>query len=497
MIRLCTLMAFYFFLLQSCHKTEVIFDNEVDRNLELTPILVINDKNCSYDHQTKTLSYPISDTSINQFSPKIEFQNIAEVFFNGNKLINGENYNLGNIDVNNKIPFTIKARETTEQFFLRFTSLPIIQIATANTIVDEPKNLAKLTINHTDANQNLEEYFIGIEFRGNFSQSFDKKSFGFALFQNPSLDTEVSESLFDIPKNNDWILNAMWVDKSRSRNKTSFELWNKLSKPKYRAIKGKYVEVFVNNNRRGLYCLSNNLNAETLVMTTNSEFLYKGFDWGDGGTRFEKLKSKPPFNIIWDGWEQLSPNPKERIDWTPINQARNLIVNTTDTELQAQASNLLDIEHFVDFYLFINLMSALDNTGKNTFMAKKGATDKLHYIPWDLDATWGSTYDGRRYGHTDIISNNLFDRLIATNSGNFRTKLKSRWNELRNNIFSETELLSLFNQNFEIIKQSDVITVENKRWGANLNISDEQNFLTDWVKLRLTFLDTHFDNLAP
>ena len=55
-----------------------------------------------------------------------------------------------------------------------------------------------------------------------------KKSFGLELWQNAFRD-DYSSSLLGMRPGEDWILDAMYIDGLRMRNKVSFELWEKIS----------------------------------------------------------------------------------------------------------------------------------------------------------------------------------------------------------------------------------------------------------------------------
>ena len=73
-------------------------------------------------------------------------------------------------------------------------------------------------MNYPGDNKNTDEYFIGLEYRGATSQSYEKKSYGFSLKASIDLNDDISGSFFDLKNNNDWILDAMWIDKARLRN---------------------------------------------------------------------------------------------------------------------------------------------------------------------------------------------------------------------------------------------------------------------------------------
>ena len=480
---------------QSCYKEEVIYNSEVNRELELPTILRINEKECCYDYIDNSLRFPIDNDIINDFSPLIEFQEYSNIYFEGKLLLNNSINNLGDIEINKKYEIVILSNGKSKKLLLIFTNLPIVQIITPNRIFDEPKTIAKMFINYPEANKRTDKHFIGIEYRGGTSQSYQKKSYGFSLKGSINLDDDISNSLFNMKNNHHWILDAMWIDKARLRNKTSFGLWKKFDGNKHYGISAKFIELYINNEHQGLYCLGENINSDFLNLNNDNAVLYKATAWEDGATRFETYTNNSPLSYYWDGWEQKYPDPKIEINWQPLNDLRNLVVTGNDHDFTSQISSLIDINNFVDYFIFLNIVSAMDNTGKNTFLAKESFTDKICIIPWDLDGSWGLYWDGTYTGFTSILSNNLFNRLIETNTDNFKGKLKQRWGYLRGNILANIELKNMLNNNFILINKSGIIEIENKKWERNLDLNSEQAYLITWIENRVIFLDNYFDNL--
>lgn len=481
-------------ILKSCYKEEIIFDAEANRELELPTILRINNKECSYDFTQNSLRYPIENDIINDFEPFIEFQEYSNVYFEGQLLKNSSINSFGKVEINKEYEIIVQTNNKIEKVKLTFTNLPIVQVITPNKIYDEPKTVAKLMVNYTEVNRFSDVHFIGLEHRGANSQQYLKKSFGLSLKSSLNLNDDLSSSLFNIQKNNDWILDAMFIDKGRLRNKTSFDLWKKMDN-KHVGISGELVELYLNNEHQGIYCLSENINSESLNLKNINAVLYKATDWGNGATRFESYSNNSPLSYYWDGWEQKYPDAKVKLNWNPLDELRRLVVKAPDAKFKSTIALMIDINNFVDYYIFLNLVSAIDNTGKNTFLVKENNPSKISIIPWDIDGSWGLSWDGTRSGYRTILSNNLFDRLIETNTDQFKTKLKQRWSALRDNTFSVLELKNIFLDNFTLLSKSKIMDIENRKWGRSIDIQFEQNYLTDWLDNRVIFLDSYFDNL--
>ncbi len=54
-----------------------------------------------------------------------------------------------------------------------------------------------------------------------------------------------------------------------------FELWKKNSGNKHYGIKAEFVELYINNEHQGLYCLNEKINAEFLNLNNTHAVLYK------------------------------------------------------------------------------------------------------------------------------------------------------------------------------------------------------------------------------
>lgn len=481
--------------LQSCYKEKVVFNAEPNRELELQTILKINGKKCSYDYIENSLRFSINRDSIIDFSPVIEFEVYSEVYFEGCILRNNRINNLGNIKINEGYEIVVVTKKESKTIELSFTNLPIVQIITPNRVFDEPKTIARIVVNYPDADKEIDEYYIGLEYRGGTSQNYEKKSYGLSIKGSSNLNDNISASFFDLSNKNDWILDAMWIDNLRVRNKISFELWKKIDNDRYYGISPNHVELYLNNEHQGLYCLNENINSEFLNLNNDNAVLYKATAWEDGATRFETYSNDPPQNYYWDGCEQKYPNPKIEINWKPLDVLRNLVVNGSDETFTSQISTLIDINNFIDYFIFLNIVSAKDNIGKNIFLVKENSNEKFYIVPWDIDGSWGLHWNGTLTSYTSILSNNIFDRLLETNIDNFKNRLKQRWVNLRGTIFSTNELKNTYIYNFSTIDKSNIIDIENEKWKNRTDINFEREFLLNWIENRVLFLDNYFDDL--
>jgi spore coat protein H len=485
---MCKYIFLSLLLLISCKKEIVIFDGLPDVNLELPLILKLNGKNCFYDASSETLKYSVEESSLVNFSPFVEFQDYSRIYFEGQELTNNQMNAFGTVELNRPYPIQIKTEGQTKNLSLLFTSIPMVQVVTFDKIENEHSTLAKMTLNYPQANKISEVDWIEIEIRGASSLQNAKKSYGLTIYKDKNLSNRKSQSYFNLNPNSKWIMDALFVDRSRLRNKVSFELWASMGDASgHIGIKSNFVEVFVNNESKGLFCFNEKYTEEFLSLNEESVF-YKGND-NSPVTFFDELPDGNPNSATWNEWEQIHPNPNDEIEWDDFKNLCDLIVNGDDVEFKNTIGNRVDLDNVIDYYLFVSLCGAVDNVGKNVFFLKRNASEKFILVPWDMDATWGRAPYGNLFHHSGEVTNGFFNRLVALDPENFNTRLKLRWQELRSGQFSGGNLLAVFSSNFDELDDYGIIPYENEIWQNDLVPELEQDFIETWIQNRLIYLD--------
>lgn len=489
-----------FICFSSCYKEEIILSTQPNAALELALLLNFNDKACFLDVHSNSLRYSIMSDSIVNFSPSVSFKETSTITINGKPLVNNAINNLGTIKINKQYPVSITTQGVTKNITLSFTTLPLVRVTTLSHIVDEPQKIARLTVHYPSIDSPAFSSFIGIEYRGASSQKNPKKSYGFSFLENNTYVQKVSKSLFGYKEKQDWILDAIYNDKAKFRNKLSFEIWKDLNPDTAISIESHFVELYLNNEYQGLYCLNEKINSEHLDLAAlENAVLYKAVSWG-GATSFLFMNATAPpsYTSYWDGWEQQYPDSKEYINWSPLFDLRNWVLNTSDAVFVAEARNRVDLENIMDYYLLIYFIGAMDNHGKNMFWMQAGANMPFCIVPWDLDASWGRDWDASQVRISPIMrpkNNLLFNRLVDLNAANFKTRLKDKWNRLRAGTWSNLAIEALLNEKFEALDKTGAIAFDNARWGTGIDLEEEQAYIYYWMGEYHSLLDIYFDEL--
>jgi spore coat protein CotH len=408
--------------------------------------------------------------------------------------------------------YQISDDERTE-YSLYFTQLPLIQISTTNTIVDEPKVHAIFKM--IESNSNLITSDIGIEIRGGATQYlYSKKSYKIVFREDSTGKNNKDVSLLGMRSDDDWDLQAMANEPLRMNEKTSFDIWRKVNSLHYQSsekdainsCRMKYAELFLNEEYQGIYCVSEPIDRKQLKLKKYAEDkgirgeLYKGHGWGP--TIFSNC---PPYNnssfswIDGNGYGFDCTYPNEIYpDWKPLYDFVHLVKYASEEDFRSQYENYFNRENAIDYFIFLNFSRALDNTGKNLFIAKYDAKTLYFYVPWDLDATFGNSWDGTQANITnDILSNGFYNRLMNDYAGNgFKQRVKTKWNQLRNDWLTTLNLMDIFHGNYDYLFQNGVYEREVMIWEEKDKYHFDSQYLeymSEWITNRLKYLDKTFN----
>ncbi|MFK7807961.1 MAG: CotH kinase family protein [Saprospiraceae bacterium] len=394
--------------------------------------------------------------------------------------------------------YTMKRGE--KEYKLFHSEIPIVLITTYDVeILDDPKISGKVKLFEPGAAPY--ESFIGIELRGGFSQTYPKKSYSMELWEDDEGDEKAKVSLMGMREDDDWILDGLWNEPNRIRDVTSHDLWLEMGRvqdPREDTKTGiaiKYVELFVNAEYKGIYYLSEKIDKKQLNLKGYDNQvegeLYKGFKWADG-VSFDGVEEFDNSLAEWSGYEAKYPDNIGELDWGLLQEQVDFVVNSSQAAFNNDIFNRFDEDNVIDYYLFINLVYATDNLGKNVYTGKFSSSSLYFFLPWDMDGTFGNNWRGERKNITDeMLSNGLFSKLL--NSSYFKTKTKERWFDLRASTFSNDNIKQTFRAKYEYLLNNGIY----KREALVPDLpqyysTTEIDFIETWTDERLLFLDQYF-----
>lgn len=407
-------------------------------------------------------------------------------------------------------------------------NLASLSISTeGQTIQDEPKINARLLISVNDKVQY--DGNIAIEIRGSSSQRFPKKSYGFETRNDNNEDHDVS--LLNLPAEEDWILHGPYTDKTLIRNKFMYDLSRSLGIYASRTV---FVDLTINDSYQGLYIL-----MEKLKRDNNRINISKVSDHDVTGGYVLKIDRKeenfpeasftssypPPFatrgqqvTFVFEepSHEEITPDQKAYII-NYISDFENALNSDDFADPESGYSSFINTSTFVDYFLFNELANNVDAFRLSTYLTKD-KDKKLSMGPiWDFNYALGNV-DFCEAGRTDIWAYTFNERCGNHNQQvpfwwarfmedpAFVNQLKTRWNELRESKFTESNFNQMIDSYSEFLRTSEAAKRNFQVWdilGLDVHPNNfvgetydqEIDYLKDWLKDRLTWLDEAIENL--
>lgn len=387
------------------------------------------------------------------------------------------------------------------KYALFLSSLPVLSVTYKDHISYSNYTPAKLTIREQEKSK--KSYVVGSRIRGAFTLQFPKKSLRLEVWEDTLTKNSLNTSLLDLRLEDDWVLQAMYNEPLRLRDKVGHELWYTLlshrdSSKKH--IETRYIEVFFQNQYQGVYVLSERIDQK-LLNISDEGLLVKAKEWGGvngkNTTEFEASPNLPDKDTsFWGGYKHKYP--KKEYKWELLKERIDFVAESPNRLFYDSVSSYFSIDNLIDYYIFINILASKENVGKNLFIAQAYDNAPYYFVPWDLDAIFGNTYDGTRDETVDtsIMSNYLMHRMFNVSESPYIPLLKKRWNDLIDaNVITSATIFDLIKFNYIYLDTQGAYKREQMKWEEFDYSNQKLNELENWLSNRITFLDNYINQL--
>jgi len=352
---------------------------------------------------------------------------------------------------------------------------------------------------------------IKIEYRGSTSSLVEKKQYAFTPYDE--LGEKVNVSFLDMPKENDWILNGLAYDPSYIRDFLSYKLSREIGNY---ASRGRYCELILNGDFRGIYVFQEKLKADDSridIKKIKEDDLTLPNLTGGYITKTDKISGQDV--IAWSmdnygGWQSnfvhehpksstVMPAQHDYIE-SQFQTLQDLVDDPSNSSISEGYPSKIDIPSFIDFIISNELASNVDAYEFSTFF-HKDRNGKLRAGPlWDHNLTYGNDlFDwGYDRSHTDVWQffdqgnmgpkfwKDLFDDSI------FNCYLTRRWQELTATgaPLNSEQIFQIIDEIVELISEAatrqEIISGTTGEF--NQQVLDIKTFITeriDWISNQL------------
>lgn len=419
------------------------------------------------------------------------------------------------------------------------STLPIIVINTnGNAIVDDPRVTVDMgvidngpgLINHLTDPINDYNGKITIEYRGSSTQGFPKKQYGFSTVD--SLGNELNTSILGLPKENDWILNAPYTDKTMIRE---FLIYNLAREIGGYATRTRYCELVVDGQYQGVYILLEKIkwdNDRVDIPTMDADdnagdsltggYIFKidkftgsgGGGWNSTITDFQGQPKNIYFQYHYPKSDEIT-NPQAQYLQNYINNFETNLNSSNYASLTNGYRNFIDVGSFIDFFLFNEISKNVDGYRLSTFLHKQRASlgGKIFAGPvWDFNITLGNadycggdSYTGWALDFTCDLSVIPFWWHRLMQDDNYVNEMQCRWTELRADKLSTPRLMAYIDSVAAILDEPQQRNYEiwpilgTYVWPNNYvgnTYADELTYFKTWLTNRLAWMDQNLPSVA-
>lgn len=410
---------------------------------------------------------------------------------------------------------------------LRFTTMPILRME--GTFTDEYA-LGKVQMTLPEEHE-TRDYNARIKWAGGTTlyDWIEKHNYHIKFVDDQGEKMDVS--FFGLRKDNHWRLDAGIIDMIRFRNKVAHSLWADMDSKPYYADKqpnarnysrGEHVEVFLNDEYMGFFDMTEFLDRKQMKLKKydDENGVFHGFMWKgkvySRQTLFRQDSALDNTTDHWAGFDLMYPDIDDvnPTDYSLLSNAIRFVATSDDETFAREVGDYFDLPVLADYYVFLHMMFAIDNTCKNIIWScyDSALDKKLTLSVWDLEATVGQHWydaDGlfrapeiqpenefETCRFTAMSRNMLFMRLKELPS--FMSRVKSRYWQLRETVFDPDNMVARYKAVLDALEQSGALERERERWTGSPDIAhrpidfyEEFDYLSDWIRRRVVYLDNN------
>jgi len=253
------------------------------------------------------------------------------------------------------------------------------------------------TLQVRDGNNNLQyDGPVSIRRRGQSSRNYNKPSYNFEM-QTDSGENN-PHPLLGMGKEQDWVFDASWADRSFLRNAIAYDIFRELG-PQRWAPRSRFGQMTFNGQRQGIYRLSETIKRDRHRLNIDKD---------DGsGTSFvikerdrQQENKKPSDSPVLtadlgffndhDLWKLLYPNKRDVTD-AQIRGVQSWLTGLAAALPQGRAFDYLDMGTTVDWLLMQEFTKNIDGYIRSVYFYKDSgdSSGKGHFVPWDFDLAMG------------------------------------------------------------------------------------------------------------
>ena len=343
-----------------------------------------------------------------------------------------------------------------------------------------------------------------VSVRGASSASLSKTGFRLTLLDEAG--NKKNLPLLGMRRDDDWILYASYSDNTHVRDMVGWRLWERMTASSdalnAAPMGAEYAELILGNRYYGLYVLMERVDAKMLSLDAGrGDSLFKCVSWDVPGSA--GLARQKPDSAAYSSMEKKYPDSSTEPSaqdgtgnpWDNLAEYVRLCYEADGKEFAAHIGEVADLHNMLEYWLFLNITMAADNTWKNTYYAS--VDGKMTVYPWDLDITFGLGWNGERANNYLYENSGAITASYDFQCGRRLLKyvpgasdyVKERWEKLMSGHIADADTLIADAREFwDLLHSSGAWARNLERW-PQTSTADSLSYFENAVQRRVKYLD--------
>lgn len=475
----------YVEVVQGCIETE---------DLEIKDVLKFNGCTVPYAAATNTF-YISQDTSTENWGGYFSTLDSCEVYFKSDEMWQNKS---AAISSNYLFSILIKKDNQYREANLVVSGIPVLALT-------EQEFGKPLKFSLLDADEETSyEGFCRSHQRGQTSTVNPK--FGYKVVLCDEKQKPVKAPLLGLRNDDDWILNPLYGDSSKIREKMAYQIWDDMQE--YNQTKNKssnitHVELILNNIYWGIYGLQEPVDKLQLSMNETDVYYRKTDILVPTAEDFAAIEDGQEYTI---GFRVKYPKVEDikTSDWEPLEPYvkyfyKDIYEPVVEVPEIETLTDLVDLDNAIDYKIFIAVIGGEDNIFKNVnyCMRYENGGYKAYMIPWDLNMSFGDVGMGANaeyrpeYEKSDMSSREYIT-LYRSDNELIERVMREKWKDYRQHFLREEYLRAMAEDYMEELAASGAMIRDNTRWPECQNSADLSE-LYSYIDHHMVCLDERYN----
>ena len=382
-------------------------------------------------------------------------------------------------------------------FNIVFTGLPLICIDVDQEITDED---APAFVNMSVYGDQAVSTSARIHRRGGLSRGSEKPACKIEYTRKADGTGKVALKTPVLGNTDEMLLLPMPFDRLLMRDRLSWDIYGQMTagKDAFAARPMTYAETIINGTYMGIYLIMTPFDVSEELRGIGTSHLMTDYVYRTCVSYMSAERQMMEHPIREGAGYELFYSPGETGAFIPMREYTELLTEENDEIFSEKALKAFDLQDMLRMEILLQAGGMTDNVFNNLYIwAEKTENGYIyHYIPWDMDLSWGLKKEDIGEEFENWMYFPSADRLINLDPDDaVRSEFVKMWRDLRKNVLNMENIEQLTDQYEHELNDSGAMLRNAERWGTENYAADAQEIL-DYVEIRFPLLDEVIEKIA-